>query len=108
MKKEIPYYPELRKLVPNLGFDTSTKVISYFRKSNFVHLIDRTFTSDSSEARIIEFIKEQEEICKKYDQDDKGFIFIMDVPNSDNIELLHIHFLSKDQFIKYLQLKAFS
>lgn len=104
----IPYYPELGKLVTNLGFETSSQVISYFRKSNVVHLIDRTFTSDSSEDRIMEFIREQEKLVKDYNQNDEGFIFVMGVPNSDNIELLHIHFMSKDQFIKYLKLKIFS
>lgn len=110
----IPYYPELRQLIPSLGFENSTKVFSYLRKCKINFMYDRIAcaTEDQIEKNIKVFnnVDNLEELTDL----DMGFIFVMDIPNRAdcveviNIDVIHCSMITKEDLIKYLKLKAFS
>lgn len=104
MKSLIPYYPELREILPNLGFHSSTKVFTYLHQIGVHYVYVRTLTvEDKITETIKDLMKDQE--C--------GFVFTMDVDilNPDGkkaVDVIHFYGLSKEDLIKYLQLKVFS
>lgn len=102
MKKEIPYHPELREVIPSLGIDSSTDLIRYLRTSHAPYMyIDRIYTTEQR-------IEENVDMMKNSEADEKSFIFVMSVPENDRVEVMHCFGMSKEELIKYLQLKAFS
>lgn len=106
MKKEIPYHPELRELIPSLGFDSSTKVLSFLRQIGANFWYDRIHTKEDRIEINVDTLNElTDSVSKDFGA---GFIFVMDVPGSDAIEVIHLAIISKDDLIKYLKLKVFS
>ncbi len=99
--KLIIYHKELQQLIPQLGFNSSNEVFKFLFDAGINYLYDRTYTNTG---RIEELIKELNEDFGGMD----GFIFVMNVPNSINIEVIFIANLSKEEFIRCLKLKAFS
>jgi hypothetical protein len=103
-KELIPYYPELRSLIPTLGFNSSTKVFSYLKACNAFYIYDRIYCSEDKISKSIGDFHNS----LTTNHIDKGFIFVMDVPNTDAVEVVHCLRLSKDNMIKYLKLKCYS
>lgn len=98
--KAIPYYPELRELIPSWGFKNSTSVISYLlRQCNVSIMYDRIYTREERIETNVEYFK---------GESDEGFIFVMDVPDTPAIEVIHLYAITKDDMVKYLKLKVFS
>lgn len=103
MKKEIPYHPELMELLPSLGFNNSTDLIKYLRTCRAPYsIIDRIYTSEERIKENIDMMKNSNEV------DETSFIFVMSVPETDRVDVMHCFGMSKEELIKYLQLKAFS
>ena len=103
MKKVIPYHPELRELLPSLGFADSTSLFIYLRNSSINFEYDRICTSED---RIDKNIKELNGLYE--DLEGKSFIFIMDTVNIGSIDVICLCGISKEEMIRYLQLKVFS
>lgn len=107
--KVIVYYPELRKVISTLGFDNSTQVFSFLRKCNVDFVYERIYTK---EHLIDATIKDLRRLTTEIEIFDKGFIFVMDVPNTDAVEVVHCLFFNfpttKEILIKFLQLKVFA
>lgn len=104
MKNLIPYHPELRQLIPNLGFNSSTQVFTYLHQCGVHYVYIRTLTiEDKITETIKDLMKDQE----------YGFIFTMDVDilnpeGKKSVDVIHFYGLSKNELIKRLKLKAFS
>jgi hypothetical protein len=96
MKKEIPYHPELRQLIPSLGIDNSTDLIRYLRTSHAPYIIiDRVYTSEQRIEENIDMMKNSNEV------DEKSFIFVMSVPETDRVEVMHCFGMSKEDNEKF-------
>jgi len=104
-KTTIPYYPELRSLIPSLGFSSSTKVFSYLKQCKTDYAYDRIYTIEKD---IEVNIKSLNMRTSHIDDDRKGFIFVMDVPDVSAVEVIHCALLTKNTLIRMLKLKAFS
>lgn len=116
-RKIIPYYPELRELIPSLGFKSSTEVFSYLRKCKVNFGYDRIAcsTEDEIKKNIEVFNLVEDELKLELEELDRGFIFVMDIPDTIdvrqmpiNIDVIHCFMITKDDLIKYLKLKVFS
>jgi hypothetical protein len=104
--KKVPYYIKLRKIIPSLGFNSSTEIFRYLRQCNINFMYDRINTTED---RIPENIEEFSLIAKgSFKVFGRGFIFVMDDPNTNRIDMVHLQGISKIKLIKYLRLKAFS
>lgn len=104
--KKVPYYTELRTLIPSYGFKTSTQVFIYLRQCNIFFMYDRINTTED---RILENIGELTLLAREsYKAIGWGFIFVMDEPDTNRIDIVHLYGVSKNKLIKYLRLKAFS
>lgn len=90
--------------MPSLGFNDSTSLFMYLRQCQAKFGYDRIC---GSEENINENIKDLRKFLKS-DKEKRGFIFVMNVPNSTAIDTIAINGMSKDTFIKYLKLRAFS
>jgi hypothetical protein len=105
-KNLIPYYPELRKLIPSLGFKSSTKVFSYLKQCNTDFVYDRIYTIEKDiEVNIKSLNMRTSHVSDKIY---RGFIFVMDVPDTNAVEIVHCALLTKNTLIRMLKLKAFS
>ncbi len=110
-RKVIPYYPELRSLIPSLGFKSSTDVFYFLKQSKINFEYDRIATANDQIEKNIEVfntIENSEELIGS----NMGFIFVMDIPNTAdcymNVEVIHCFSITKDELIRYLKLKVFS
>lgn len=104
--KKVPYYTNLRTLLPSLGFTSSTEIFIYLRQCNIHYMYDRINTTED---RIPESIEEFNLTAKEsYKQFGWGFIFVLDDPDTNRIDIVHLQCVAKNKLIKYLRLKAFS
>ena len=62
-------------------------------------MYDRIYTKEENIETNIEYFKG---LCSE------GFIFVMDVPFTGAIEVIHLYRITKDDLVKYLKLKVFS
>ena len=103
--KKAPYYTKLRTLLPSLGFTSSTQIFMYLRQCNIHYGYDRINTTED---RILENIEEFNRCAKESHKiTGWGFIFVMDDPDTNRIDMVHLYGISKNKLIKYLRLKAF-
>lgn len=106
MKDIVPYYDDLRTLIPSLGFCSSDQMFSYLRECNVKFDYARHSTTDGE--RIPNIIQEHIDIAIEGKYIDMGFIFVMDHIKYDYIDVIHIFSLPREKLIKCLKLKVFS
>lgn len=99
-RKVIPYYSELRELIPNLGFNNSSKLFNFLQQCGIgFFYYDRIYTSEDRITLSVEELKKMR---------NEGFIFVMSVVDFDAVDVIYIDGISKEELIKYLKLKVFS